>query len=202
MRITRTLKIAVVAAFSVAIATFATQPAQAAKFTLFGGYKYAGIVGGTEEHGCLHGANLHFLWSLGERHDEERPRHVFGFGVGGGAAIGRQAFFDLSLNYEYVFSHGLGISVGLGTTGVTAVGDSDSDGDGVEGNEADSDGDGNEADGDRAGSVGAGGGVSDLGLRYHFRNGLVLSTTVDLQSSPVASADMLYAINVGLGYEF
>ena len=174
----KTLKIAVVAVFAMAIATLMTQPAQA-KFTLLGGYKYVGIGGLPSGYALnLHGAKFHFLWSKG-RHDENRPRHLLGFGVGAGAGTGKTenlTFFDLSFNYEYVFPFGLGLSAGLGVTGVGA----------------------------QEGEIGgdAGGGVSDLGLRYHFKNGFVLSTTVDLQSSPLPGTDLLYGVNVGLGYEF
>ena len=162
-RIKTITRIAVIAVFMV-IATFATvKPAQAAKFTMLGGYKYVGLGGGIGDAVSLHGLKLHFLWSLGQRHDEDRARHLFGFGVGGGAAADESelTFFDLSLNYEYIFANGLGVSGGLGAIGVGVSSE--------------------------GGSVGGtpGGGLSDLGLRYHFKNGLVLSTTIDLHSSPI-----------------
>ena len=179
---TKVLQIAVVAVF-MAVAVFAAKPAEARKFTLMGGYKYVSL-GGLDESikalggkaPSMHGVKLHFLWSMGQRHDENRARHLFGFGVGGGAGE-LNTFFDLSLNYEYIFPFGLGLSGGLGAIGVGAKG------------------------GDKVGGE-AGGGVSDLGVRYHFKNGLALSTTVDLHSSPTPFASLLYGINVGLGYEF
>ena len=187
---TKVLQIAVVAIF-MAVAVFAAKPAQAAKFTMMGGYKYVGVTGDIvdgferaygEDIGSFHGAKLHFLWSMGQRHDEKRARHLFGFGIGGGSgnSLVKLNFFDVSLNYEYIFSFGLGLSGGLGTT---IAGGSDT--------------------GSVGSSIGgAGGGVSDLGVRYHLKNGLLFSTTVDLQSGPLKNSDMLYAINVGLGYEF
>ena len=195
---TKTLKIAIVAAFSIAIATLMTQPAQA-KFGLMGGYKYVGVA--SDLGYGAHVGQLDFLWTIrgggkGYREGGRRPRQVFGFGLAvggnsyttdgigeflrsipvldsfGSSIIGYEniygtvkvpttsTYFALPLIYEYVFANGLGISGGVTlstlstskTTRPPAMATISQSG----------------------GGAGVGFGISDLGLNYHFKNGMTL----------------------------
>ena len=210
---TKVLQIAVVAVF-MAVAVFAAKPAQA-KFGLMGGYKYVGVQGTPY---TAHVGQLDFLWTIrgggiGYRDGGKRPKHVFGFGLAvggnslqsfgsvqvsdgfGGSNVGfsgiegvSSSYFAMPLIYEYVFANGLGITSGITLPIMGFVGGSSA-------------------------GVGIGFGISDLGLSYHFNNGLTLYGRTNLGYASFFGADtsqetvgsmggVMWAGGAGLGYWF
>ena len=199
---TKTLKIAVFAIFSMAIATFATQPAQA-EFGLVGGYKYVAVQ--SELNYDAHVVQLDFLWTIkgggkGYREGGKRPYQVFGFGLAGGGNSkpditgplgiisfqGRSSYFALPLIYEYVFDFGLGISGGATIPIMTIVGE-----------------------GSLAAGIGIG--ISDVGLSYYFNNGLTFyargnigyAALVGISGDNVGNlGGIMWGAGGGIGYWF
>ena len=197
---TKTLKIAVFAISSMTIAIFATQPAQA-KFGLMGGYKYVAVQSALNYD--AHVAQLDFLRTTkgeggGYREGGKRPYQVFGFGVaiGGNSRPpidtgvvsfqGSSIYFALPSIYEYVFDFGLGISGGVTVPIIATFGGDDF-------------------------GIGVGVGISDVGLSYHFNNGLTLYTRADFgyatlfgfsEESIGSIRGVMWGAGGGLGYWF
>ena len=209
MRRTKTLRIAVFAVFFAAIATFATQPAQA-KLGMALGYKYVSVPSGTYD---VHVSQMNFMWTIkgggeGYREGGKRPKETFGFAlaIGGNrqdvsGEFFSDIYFALPLVYEYVFANGLGISGGFTVPLVYSPRYS------------------KEGSGDisRGLSIllalftlglsevdGVGAGVSDLGVNYHFNNGLTLYANtnlgyvLDIHNGP----GFMWGVGVGIGKWF
>ena len=178
------VKIVALGMLSLATLTLVSPAAQARKFGMVANYKY--LLGlhrhqndpGTRTDSTGHGVQIDFMWSLD--HDKGRrsiPSHALGFSVAGGALTDhivrgegspqrisdRQGgFYRLSVFYEFVFDNGLGLSAGLG--GGHIIGEQE------------------------YGALG----FTDLGLKYHMKNGLVFSLTTDIMVDP-ASFSNAYA---------
>ena len=221
MRTTKIImRIATVVAFSVAIATFATKPAQA-NFGMALGYKYVSVPSAQYN---AHVPQLDFMWTIGGggkgyRAGGKRPYHALGFGLalGGsshdvsGGSLGNW-YIGLPLIYEYVFASGWGISGGvtipfmlqnlpptmesdpifgflrvllfLPTLGLSTLGLFE--------------------------GIGGGIGVSDLGVNYHFNNGLTLYARTNIGyvdfarnvGSNSGANGVIWGAGGGLGYWF
>ena len=164
--------------------TLVSPTAQARKFGMVANYKY--LLGlhrhqdnlGTRTDSTGHGAQIDFMWSLdGDKGRRSIPSHALGFSVAGGGLtdhivrdegppqriLDRQGgFYRMSVFYEFVFDNGLGLSAGLG--GGHIIGKQE------------------------YGALG----FTDLGLKYHMKNGLVFSLTTDIMVDP-ASFSNAYA---------
>ena len=208
MRRTKTIRIAVFTIFSIAIATFATPPAQA-KLGMALGYKYVSVPSIEYD---VHVPQINFMWTIkgggsGYREGGKRPKQAFGFAlaIGGnrqdvpGDTIS-SVYFALPLVYEYVFANGLGISGGVTMPLIFQNRASDEDTFGIV----------------RAILVlstvglseliiavdGVGVGVSDLGVNYHFNNGLTLYANTNLGYAIASDPGVMWGVGVGIGKWF
>ena len=178
------VKIVAFGMLSLATLTLVSPVAQARKFGMVANYKY--LLGlhrhqndlETRTDSTGHGAQIDFMWSLdGDEGRRSIPSHALGFSVAGGALtdhivrgegppqriLDRQGgFYRMSVFYEFVFDSGLGLSAGLG--GGHIIGKQE------------------------YGALG----FTDLGLKYHMKNGLVFSFTTDIMVDP-ASFSNAYA---------
>ena len=193
MRRAKITRIAVLAIFSVAVAVFATQSAQA-KFGVLAGYKYINIPDSSVDY-TAHVFQLDIMSTVGGdyRAGGKRPRHALGIalaaGGGGGAKIGGSAsadsvYFAIPFVYEYVFPFGLGISAGVSIPFYVAIG---SEG------------------GNSAFLTGIS--ISDLGANYHFKNGWTLYARGNVGSASAVLGDLkgtylAWGVGLGGGYWF
>ncbi len=179
------LKIAVFGLLSLSL-MLVSRPAQAEVFGMIAQYKY--LLGlhrqdnslGTTTDSMGHGVQIDFMWSL-DKYDAgtKIPPSSLGFSVavgvltdhvvrGGESSLrvsDRQGgFYKFSVIYESVFKSGLGLSAGLG--GGHIIGEQE------------------------YGALG----LTDLGIKYHTKNGLVFSLTTDLMFDPASflNAQALY----------
>ena len=185
------IRTAVFAMFSMAIATFATQPAQA-KFGVLGGYKYI-FIPNSHINYTAHIFQLDIMSTVGGgyRVGEKRPRHAFGMalaaGGGGKANLGGSAsadtvYFSIPFLYEYVFPIGVGLSAGVSIPFYVAIG---------------SEGGGS--------SFLTGISISDLGVNYHFKSGGTLYARGNVGTASAVLGDLkgtYLAWGVGLGGGF
>ena len=166
-------------------ALLASPSAQAKGFGVTAHYKYLlglhrpddPLAAATDSMG--HGVQIDFMWSLDRNEATKVPSHALGFSVAGGGltesivagggSAGRVSdkrggFYRLSVLYEYVFENGLGLSAGIG--GGHIIGERE------------------------YGALG----LTDLGLKYHLKNGLVFSFSTDFMVDPVSfsNAQALY----------
>ena len=188
---TNILRVAVFAASFVAVATFATPPAQA-KFGVLGGYKYVSVPDGNINYGA-HVFQLDIVSTVGGgyRAEGKRPRHALGMALaaGGGASaqIGGSAsadtvYFAIPFVYEYVFPVGVGVSAGVSIPFYVAIG----------------------SEGGKSAFL-TGISISDLGLNYHFKSGGTLYARGNLGSASAVLGDLegtYLAWGVGLGGGF
>ena len=188
------LRIAVVAMVSM-VATFIVQPAQA-KFGVLGGYKYISIPDNSINYEA-HVFQLDIMSTVGGgyRSGGKRPRHALGValaaGGGGSAKIRGSAssvtssadsvYFAIPFIYEYVFPLGIGISAGVSIPFYVAIGSGDEGGS----------------------SFLTGIAISDLGVNYHFKNGLALYARGNVGTATAVlgelNGDTFLAWGVGFG---
>ena len=190
MSTTNTLRIAAFAIFSMAIAAFATQPAQA-KFGMGLGYKYVAVP--TVGYDA-HVAQIDLRWTIkgggqGYRDGGKRPKETFGFGlaIGGNSrppitdcvsdpsgygeqqcVLGNEASVSISggsvyfaLPLIYEYVFDFGLGISGGVTIPIMYFVGGSVGEGFGGSTV-------------SFGVGSGIGLSDVGLSYNFKNGLNL----------------------------
>ena len=179
--------------FAMAMAISVTSPAQA-KFGALVGYKYISIPDDRIKYEA-HVFQLDIMSTLGSgyRSGGKRPRHALGValaaGGGGSAKIRGSAsatssadtvYFAIPFVYEYVFPLGVGISAGVSIPFYVAIGS-----------------------GGGGSSFLTGIAISDLGLNYHFKNGLALYARGNVGTATAVlgelNGDTFLAWGVGFG---
>ncbi len=174
MRRTKTLRTAIFAVFSMAIATFATQPAQAESGMAWG-YKYVSV------HSIEYDANVvqvDIMWTIlkgeGYRDGGKRPHDAISVGMAIGGNEGG-VYWAVPVVYKHVFSNGFGVSAGVS---VPLMDD--------EGGE----------------EFGIGIGFSDLGVSYAFNNGLNLYANTNIGYVTFGAGGAMWGVGGGIGKWF
>ena len=175
----KTLKIAIVTMFFVGIATFVIKPAQA-EFGLMGGYKYVSFASAQYDAHVFQ-VDIMFTVPKGKGYREEGKRPYGAVSVA--MAIGTDGtddssfYFALPFAYKHVFSNGLGISAGMNIPLMES----------------------------NSGNFGIGIGFSDLGVSYHFKNGLTLYGGANIGYArffPGENSGIIWGAGAGIGSWF